>query len=183
MQKAKFLIAGIFLLAVLLANGQSQSMQWERVKVGSFSLELPTVFAQMSDDDIAAKILSYKKPVAFFSDRSKQADLSVNKSNSKFRERDTQMLLGFYKANVRTLYDSINFSTSEVQTIRKREYAVLEFDSEVKEKGKASIKKYNYVQYTIIKKEVWVFSFSCTIQSKSIWKPVAAKAMKSMKVS
>jgi len=182
MLKIKVLVFSLLFSGMLLAQGQQQKLQWERVQVGSFSLELPTVFAQMSDDDIAAKILSYKKPVAFFSDLSKQADLSVNKSNSKFREKDTQMLLSFYKANVRTLYDSINFTTSEVQTINKREYAVLEFDSEVKEKGKAPIKKYNYIQYTIINKEVWVFSFTSSIQSKMIWKPVATKAMKSMKV-
>jgi hypothetical protein len=171
----------IFLLLPWWAFGQEQ-FQYERVKVGRFSFELPTAFAQMSDDDIAAKILSYKKPLAFFSDRNKQADLSVNKSNSKFRDTDTEIMRNFYESNVKSVHDNVVFFTNEVQTINGRKYAVLEFEGEVREKGKAAIKKYYYIQYTALKKEVWVFSFSCPIKSKDVWKPVATKAMKSMKV-
>jgi len=180
MHSIKFFL--LFFLVPFLGHSQNQKFQWERVKTGNFSFELPTVFAQMSDDDIAAKILSYRKPLAFFSDQRKQADLSVNKSNSKFREKDTEILLSFYKSNIKSLYDSVQFYNAEVQNIHKRPFAVFEFYSEVTEKGKNSIKKYNYVQYAILNKEVWVFSFSCPIQSQAIWKPVAIKVMKSMKV-
>lgn len=171
----------IFLLAPLLTFGQ-EKLQYERVKAAGFSMLMPNTFAQMSDDDIAAKILSYKKPLAFFSDRNKQVDLSVNKSNSKFRDSDTDIMRLFYESNVKSVHDNVVFSTNEVQTINKRKFAVLEFEGEVQEKGKAAIKKYYYIQYTSIKKEVWVFSFSCPIKSKEIWKPVATKIMKSVKV-
>jgi hypothetical protein len=152
---------------------------------GKVSLLMPENFFEQGEAEMALRFPSNRKPVSLYSNLAKTVDLSLNVSNTVWDEKDIELLLDFYRANIKSLYVKVNFSLDEVQKIKGKKFAVFEFTCETVDQtsGRAPLRKYIYIQYTVFKGKVMVLHLDCPIGEQSIWKPVAPKIMKSVKIT
>jgi len=156
---------------------------------------MPEDFVVMSDNDIASKYPSTKKPLAVFMSSDTKADFSMNNTKAKFAGQDAKMLHEIYKATIMETYDtstvkgddpfrsdrvkkSFQFINDGVKTVNKKEYAYFEYTSEFQ-----NIKKYNYIMYAAHKKHILIFNFSCDQRAMNVYQPIANAMMNSVKVS
>lgn len=181
----------VFLMTTILAClapeiVQSQSyMQVEATK--NITLAVPSDFQPMTDDQIADKYFTNRRPVAMFTDPRNVVDLGVNESQTEWSEEDLVILKDFYKANISGLYTEVNYLREGLEEINGRSYAVFEFESIVKDEDnafsqKSEIRKYTYIQYTIVNGKSWVFNFTVPIRDKPQWQPIAGEIMNSVKI-
>lgn len=148
------------------------------------SVQVPESFQRLSDDQIADKIIASRKPMAMFSSPNGQADFSVsvgNSSKNPWEDKDLKLMADFQKANIRQLFTSVTFLTDKVIKVRGQSFADLEFISEVKEKTKPPVRKYNRIRYTIRKKNVLVFSFTCPESERPLLEGLAADMLASVR--
>ncbi len=159
------------------------------------SILMPEDFVVMSDNDIAARYPSTKKPLAVYMSADTKADFSMNNTKAKFAGQDTKMLREIYRATIIETYDtssvggddpfrndrvkkSFKFLSEGIKTVNKKEYAYFEYTSEF-----GSVKKYNYIMYAVHKKHVLIFNFSCDQRAMKTYQPIAHAMMNSVKVS
>ncbi|MFY0655073.1 MAG: hypothetical protein JXQ96_23805 [Cyclobacteriaceae bacterium] len=159
-----------------------------KVKVNeSIEMLIPSDFRPMTNDEIAERYFTIKRPMALFTDQSLTVDLGVNKSITKWQEKDLEIMKSFQKSNIYSLYDNIEMLKEGIEEINGRRYAYFEFVSTVKEEEdafvrKGSINKYTYIQYTIVNGQSLVFNFTCNSRNRQSWQPQVAKIMKSVVV-
>ena len=152
------------------------------------SIKLPVEFLPMSDDDIARKYYTYRKPLAAFTNPERLADFSFNQSATPWRQKDLILLKDFYKASILKLYTKVDFIQENIVVVNKREFAVLEFTSQISEEDKNSpnfgkiTRGYDYIQYTVEKGKVLIFHFSCPFQIRENWQATAKSIMMTAKV-
>ena len=150
---------------------------------------IPENFTQMPEDEMAQKYPSARKPVCIYTNPAHNVDISLNISNTVWGENDIEMLRDFYRSNIKQLYTKVTFSIDEIQKINKRRYVVFEFISESSEKesGKPSIRKYTYIQYTVLEGKggkagkVMVLHLDAPAGEAGIWQGIAYKLMHSVK--
>ncbi|HYG38389.1 MAG TPA: hypothetical protein VD908_07225 [Cytophagales bacterium] len=152
------------------------------------SASIPEDFTQMTDDELADKYPSSRKPVIMFISPDKQIDFGMNIASQKFPGSDLNVLKDFYKANLYTLFNDIKIITEEIKKINGKEYIVFEFTSIVKPDEKSinpmsAIRKYSYIQYTLHNDFLVIFNFSCPESMKADWQETAGEIMESIKFS
>ncbi len=175
----------VSILIITVACGFSFGDKMVKVKIGSnVSCLLPQSFYPMTDGDIVTRMPTNKKPLAAYSDESRLVDFVVTSATSRWREEDISIAKDFYKANISHLYDEVKFTKEEIATINKKQFAVFEFTTLVKGDGlsKKSIRKYAYIQYTIVNNQTMVFSFNAPYQIRDKWSATAEDIMNSLKV-
>jgi hypothetical protein len=177
----------LFLFACLVpVIGHAQSYrQVEATK--NITLAVPSDFQPMTDDQIADKYFTNRRPVAMFTDPRNIVDLGVNESQTEWSEADLLILKDFYKANISGLYTEVNYLRDGLEEINGRSYAVFEFESTVADEDNAfsqkpAIRKYTYIQYTIVNGKSWVFNFTVPLRNKEQWQPIAGEIMNSIKI-
>ncbi len=138
---------------------------------------MPKEFIPMSDDDIALKYPSTKKPLAMYISPDRVTDFGLNVSKSKFPGGDIKLLSQIYKSTILDAYNKVSFIQEGVKLVNKREYAVFEYTSEFQ-----GTRKYNYLQYTIVKNQVLIFNFSTNQSGMQQWQPIANAMMNSAKI-
>lgn len=155
----------------------------------NISAQLPKVLTPMTDDMLADKYASYRKPLAMYADQTGLVNFGVNMTNALGVEDDLPILKGMYKGSISSLYSKVEFIQDTIQTINKRKFIVFEFVSRIealpeeKETIKSRpIKQYHYIQYAIIDKRVYIFNFNCPENLKEIWQPLAKKIMQTIKI-
>jgi hypothetical protein len=148
------------------------------------TVKVPESFKKLNDDQIADKIIASRKPLAMFSSPSGTADFSVSVGNSArnpWEDKDLKLMAEFQKSNIKAIFTNVEFITDKMEKVNGQTYAIFEFISEVKEKGKPPIRKYNNVRYTIKKKNVLIFSFICSEAERPLNEPIAEEILKSVK--
>ena len=178
-------------LLILIANLTPlyQSAGLIKVQVNeSIEMLIPGDFRPMTNDEIADRYFTTKRPMALFTDPGSSIDLGVNKSVTQWNEKDLVIMKSFQKSNIYSLYDNIEMLSEGIKEVKGRQYAYFEFISTVKEDEnvfvrKGSISKYTYIQYTIIKDQSLVFNFTCPTRVHNNWKDNVIKIMSSMEVS
>ncbi len=188
-----------FLIALISLSFSMLSMDTPKLAkrkiYDGVSILMPEDFVVMSDNDIAARYPSTKKPLAVFMSSDTKADFSMNNTKAKFAGQDAKMLHEIYKATIMETYDtttvkgddpfssdrvkkSFKFISEGVKTVNKKEYAYFEYTSEFN-----NIKKYNYIMYAAHKKHVLIFNFACDQRAMNVYQPIANAMMNSVKVS
>lgn len=190
----RILLAAVLCLSLAMISADSPKLAKRKIYDG-VTILMPEDFVVMSDNDIASKYPSTKKPLAVFMSSDTKADFSMNNTKAKFAGQDAKMLHEIYRATIIETYDtssvgaddpfrsdrvkkSFKFINEGVKTVNKREYAFFEYTSEF-----GSIKKYNYIMYTPHKKHVLIFNFSCDQRMMKQYQPIANEMMSSVKVS
>lgn len=159
-----------------------------KVKIDkNMSVKLPEDFSPLPASELGSKYISYRSPIAFYSDPSKEIDFSVNYSVSNWPSSDLEIVQSFYKSNVANLFDETEFINETIEEINGRDYIVFEFISSISEtqsvlRPGATIKKYYYIQYTMMEGHVLIFSFSTPQRVIHEWQTVAREIMHSIKV-
>jgi len=152
------------------------------------SVELPSSFSQLTQEEINQRYNSPRKPLLFYSDPYKVVDFSVNMAYSLWGMDDIELLRSFYRSTLMSMYDEVEFITDEVRTINGHQFAVFEFVSRVVADDNAIIVRkdllhYTFIQYTIVEgNNTALFNFTCPKNVMDKWQPTADKIMASVKI-
>lgn len=162
-----------------------EKVNYHTIKVADLlSVKVPVEFQKLSDDQIADKIITPRKPLVMYASPNGSADFSVSAGNSArnpWQDSDLKMMAQFQKSNIRQLFTSVNFIQERIVKVNGQEFAMFEFISELKEKGKPAIRKYNHLRYTIKKKNTLIFSFVCPESERPLYDGMAEEIMGSVK--
>lgn len=178
-------IVCLFCFASVQLSGQRIS--YERQKVSDIiSIKVPTEFYTMEMQEARLKFVTAKAPLAVFSDANRSADISINYSSSVW-EGDLSVLKEFYKANLFTLYDTVNIVRDEITEIGGKRFISLEFDSSVYGaeggfRGNQSVSKHIWINYTLYDRRVLIFSVSVPKSEKSSWEDMALEVLSSVRI-
>jgi hypothetical protein len=165
-----------------------QSAKLVKTKVNdSIVLLIPEDFRPMTNDEIADRYFTTKRPMALFTGPNSLVDLGVNQSVTQWQEKDLEIMKSFQKSNIYNLYDNIEMISEGIREINGRNNAYFEFVSSVKEEEnvfvkKGAINKYTYIQYTIVNGHSLVFNFTCPATIKAKWQPTVNEIMNSIAV-
>ena len=145
---------------------------------------LPESFVEMTEDEIKQEILTYRQPIVMYKDIQSIGNLALNVSATQWSSSDMTMLKSFYKSTIMNIHSEVRFIQESVREVGGHQFAVFEFTSAVKPVrtmmvDKGDLKKYNYIQYTIVNGKVMIFSFSCPIAYRAQWKDTVRKMMDS----
>lgn len=164
--------------------------------VDGINLLLPKEFVPMSDDDIAQRYPSTKKPVSFYTSLDRTVDFGLNISKSRWSGVDIDLLHKVYKSTIVESYEKVTFIKDTVEHINGRPYSVFEFISTFDQTT-----KYQYFQFTILAQtkveaaeetgdlvpgnanHILIFNLTSPSGDQSKWQPVASKAMQSIRIN
>lgn len=149
------------------------------------SMLVPSNFRLMTDDEIASRYFSTKRPIAIYTDPSVIIDLGINRSATEWSAKDLEIMVSFQKSNIYNFYDEIEMLNQGTKVVNDRKAAFFEFVSTVKPEGQSlraqsPVKKYTYIQYMIVGEISWVFNFSCPVQLQQKWQPQIPEIMSSI---
>lgn len=142
---------------------------------------VPEGFAPLPDDGIAAKYPAARKPLAVYSSPNGRVDFSVSARPTDFQGPNYAVLLQIYKSSIQRLYSKVDFLKQEVRRVHGRDFVSFEFVSTVADTRRgdqlSSIRKYQAVQYTVLKDQLYVFTFDAPATEQAQWQPVAQAVM------
>jgi hypothetical protein len=191
---SKFLLISGFAI-ILLSSGTLPKMQNVQL-VDGVSISLPKEMVIMSDDDVATKYPSTKKPVAMYTSLDRTVDFGLNISKSRWSGFDLELLHQVYKSTIIESYDTVIFSKDTVEYINGRPFSVFEFVSTFDKTT-----KYQYFQFTLLTKtkveaqeetgdllpgnsnHIMIFNFTSPLGGKDKWQPIARASMQTVKVN
>ena len=180
---------------ILLCSASLPKMQTVKL-VDGISVQLPKDFVIMSDDDIAVKYPSTKKPVALYTSLDRTADFGLNISKSRWSGVDIDLLHKIYKSTILESYDTVTFLKDTVEYIDGRPYAVFEFISTFDKTT-----KYQYFQFTILAQtkveaqtetgdllpgnanHIVIFNITAPSNEQKKWQPIAKASMASIHIN
>ena len=178
----------VFILIFLVTLCSFQSTKFYRTKINkNISLLLSTDLIPVPPEEIASKFISYRAPLAVYTNMTTEIEFGINTSVSRWRESDIELMKSFYMSNIASLYDEAHFLRKEISLINNRQFVVFEYTSKINPEERSAISeppvsKYTYIQYTIVKGTVYVFDFSSPIDQQEMWHPVIQKIMSSIKI-
>ena len=168
-----------FLLSILLFSSASVPKLHSQKIAEGVTVSLPSDFVPMSDNDIAQRYPSTKKPLAMYTSLDRVVDFGVNDSKAKFPGSDLNILKDFYLSTILSLYNKVDFiQKGLIQPIKKRNYIVFEFTSEIDQTH-----KYTYLQYALINNRVFIFNFTCPQEYMGKWQATAKAVMQTLKLN
>ena len=180
----KFLICLFSAFALFFASPKLVKIKFSK----SISASVPENFTLMTDDELADKYPSSRKPVAMYISPDKQVDFGMNNASLKFPGSDLNVLKDFYKANLYSLFNNVKIINEEIKKINGHDFIVFEFTSEIKPDEKAitpqsAIRKYSIIQYALYNDYLLIFNFSCPASLQSEWQKTANSMMNSIKIA
>lgn len=177
----------IFLLILSSFAQKDDSPKLARKAIArSITALLPEDFRPMTEQEIARKYFSYRKPLAMLTNQDQTVDFGFNVAATTWQYEDLVLLQKFYKATLQNMYTNIVMLQDGIKEINKQNYIVFEFVSEVVPDKNNPIqqtkKTYTYLLYTIVEDEVYIFNFTSPSHLRNYWSPIADQIMKSVKL-
>lgn len=181
----------VLCLAALVMFSSFQQVPLKKQKLNDkITISLPETFRTMTDEEVVSSYTMYRKPLALFLDiQDPKVHLGVNVSASRWRNSDLPMLKEFYKATILDLYSEVDFVQDKIIESDGKSFAVFEFTSAVKPTDKeqsiietSPIRRYYYIQYTVVDGEVIIFNFNAPIRVQLYWADIASKIMSSIRI-
>lgn len=150
--------------------------------------QVPADFRPMTDDEIAQRYFTYRKPVAMFTDGRAVVSFGLNIAATTWKYEDLPILKSFYKASIMQMFTEVKMLREEIEQINGRNYAVFEFISEVRSDPKAIIKRppvvnYTYILYTVVGEKIYIINFTCPAEVRGDWQSIAHAIVKTVKFS
>lgn len=151
------------------------------------TVKMPEEFRPMTDDEIAARYFTYKKPTAMFTDENVRVSFGLNLNDTEWKYKDLEMMKSFYKSSLMRIFSSVTMLQEKMITINKYQFAVFEFISEIKsEAGDVRdlkpLRTYTYILYTIYDNKAVVINFSCPEGLQEKWQPTVREMMQTVVV-
>ena len=171
-----------FLLLFFALTAFAPQPKLTATKLGTgLTVGVPAGFAPLPDDGIAVKYPSPRKPLAVYSNPSGRVDYSVAVRPTTFESMDYAVLLKIYKSSIQRLYTKVDFLKEDIRTVNGRDFIYFEFVSTVSDAQRnsqlAPIKRYQTVQYAIVKDQLYVFTFVAPANEQAQWQPTAQAVM------
>lgn len=146
---------------------------------------IPEDFRLMTDDEVASRYFTTKRPLAIYTDESLLLHLGINQSVTNWSAEDLEIMVSFQKSNIYNLYDEIEMIGEGIKEVNDRKAAYFEFVSVVKPEAQSfrsqrAVKKYTYIQYMIVGDHSWVFNFTSPVQLQGQWQTQLADIMNSV---
>ena len=192
-----FLIVFIILLIFSAFNFAGQMPdKYKRKRIGEgVTLLIPDNFVEMSDEEIATKYFTPKRPLAIFRSPDRKAELGINSSIFEWgevgleSEINMELLKGFYKGAIaNSFYEKIKFlNEGEIINIGDRQGVLFEFIGAIPEDPNAIINKggksrYHQVLYSVYNGKVLIVNFSVIGTDYTYWQEHATKMVTSVKI-
>ncbi|SNT00557.1 hypothetical protein SAMN05421640_1977 [Ekhidna lutea] len=150
------------------------------------SYQVPESFVVMSEGDRLQKFVSAREPLAMHSSQDREVNFGVNWNPMQWIDGDEEIIYGFYKASIQSMFDQVEFLQDEVKEVNGRKFIVFEFigslTSENAFSGTKSSRTYSYIQYTAYNGQVLLFNFGCKARLMGQWQSAAREIMNSVKV-
>jgi hypothetical protein len=166
----------------------AQQSKLVKVKISeNISARLPSDFTLLPPEELQLRSVSYRMPIAFYTDPEKEVDFSVNNSASRWQEQDLELLKEIYRSNIQNLFDNVDFRNESLEMINDRSYIVFEFTGTVLPgeslfKQEQAERKYYYTQYTIKGDQIYIFTFSAPFMQTAQWTETATAIMHSIRI-
>jgi hypothetical protein len=185
MSKTHFLFVILLILPSFVQKDNSPKLVRKTI-TRTISALMPEEFRPMTDQEIARKYFSYRKPLVMLTNQDQTVDFGFNVSATTWEYKDLALLQKFYKSTIQNIYTNIAMVQEGIKEINGQNYIVFEFVSEVKSDKNSPLqqskKAYSYLLYTIVEDEVYIFNFTSPAHVRSYWSPVAEQMMKSIKL-
>lgn len=175
----------LLLLLPLIVLGV-QNPKFVRVKINDeISIKIPEELTVVPEGQVRNRSIHFRAPLALYTDTQNEVDLAFNQNPTRWREVDIGILKDFYKSNILSLYDDVEFIQEKVVDIRGKKFAVFEFISSVKGdknsiRSASALRKYTYIQYTIYNGSTLVCNLTSSIRGKQRWSGLAHEIMQSI---
>ncbi len=182
------MIKFIYLLSIVLLF-TSQQFKLVKTRISeNITARLPADFYMLPPEELQGKSISYRMPIAYYTNPDKDVDFSVNNSASKWQDQDLVLLKDIYQSNIRNLFDDVEFLKERIESISKREFIVFEFygtilPGESLFRQENPERKYYYIQYTLKDNQIYIFTFTAPMQLKERWADTATEMMQSLKIN
>lgn len=176
----------LFLVSVFQLAFSQTTKKMEILK--AISIEIPSEFNLMTDDEIAQKYPSYRKPLAVYSNPKKTVDIGVNYSINKWNNKNLSILKDMYKSTISSVFTSVDFiQEGNIKKINNRDFIVFEFVSMLSEENSlqkgASIQTYSYIAYTLYEKKIIIINFNAPALEKNNFASVFEKVLNTVTIS
>lgn len=164
--------------------------------VDGITAGMPKDFVQMSDDDVANKYPSTKKPVAMFTNLDRTVDFGLNISKSRWGGVDLTILKDIFHATIIESYDTVTFIKEDVIAVNGRPYVRYEFTSLFD-----NTEGYHYLMISVLAKtlaeaetdqeqltpgnsnHLLIFNFYCAKPYQQKYQPIAEAMMQTIRVN
>ncbi len=145
---------------------------------------VPSSFRLMSTNDRIQKFVSAREPLAMHSTEDREVDLGINWNPMRWTDKDDEIVYGFYKASIQSMFDNVEFIQDGIQEVNGKNFIVFEFISSPKSEnafsGTKSSRYYTYIQYTSYNNQVLLFNFGCKARLMNTYQSVAKDIMNSV---
>lgn len=171
--------------AALLVSLAFTSEKLMKVKLNDeVTIAVPKTFTPMTQQDMELRYESYRLPLALYTDSDRLIDFGINRSYSRWQEKDLEMMGEFYKASILELYDKVKFLSEGVKEVNKHRFVIFEFQSIVypENEFQDAVRKYTYLMYGISNGTTYVFNFTCPSSMQDEWQPTAQEMMDAIKL-
>ncbi|MEP1034806.1 hypothetical protein [Ekhidna sp.] len=176
----------LFLFGILPLVVASQDKMVKHQINDEISYEVPSTFTLMSTSDRMQKFVSAREPLAMHSTMDREVDLGINWNPMRWTSKDDEIVYGFYKASIQSMFDDVEFIQDAIKEVNGKKFIVFEFVSSLKSEnafsGPKSSRYYTYIQYTSYNKQVLLFNFGCKARLMNTYQPIAKQIMNSVKV-
>jgi hypothetical protein len=185
----------LFIFSAFNFAGQMPD-KYKRKRIGEgVTLLIPNNFTEMSDEEIASKYFTPKRPLAIFRSPDRKAEIGVNSSIFEWgevgmeSEMNMELLKGFYKGAIaNSFYEKIKFlNEGEIVNIGDRQGVLFEFIGAIPENPDAIVNKggrsrYHQVLYSVYNGKVLIVNFSVGGTDYKYWQEHATKMITSVKI-
>jgi len=150
------------------------------------SVLMPETFRKMTDDELAGKYFTYRKPVVMFTDDRGQADIGLNYSATKWSYADLDILKDFYFSTFSNMYGEIHMIDEGIRRHGNYKFAYFEFTADVRDDSKIVERRskpvYVYIMYTVQGDKILLVNYNCPKRNLRYQQPIARQMMESLKI-
>ncbi len=181
------MIRFIFFLTVFFLFSAQQSKLVKTKISENITARLPSDMYLLPPDELSLRYVSYRMPIAYYTDPMEEAEFSVNISATQWTVSDLGIVKEIYESNIMNLLDDVRMVKDTIETINERKYIVFEFfgtlmPGESLFKIESPIRKYHQMQYTIKDNKLYIFSFNVPKRLSPAWETTASAIMHSIKI-
>jgi hypothetical protein len=182
-------------LAFVFLSASGPKLKVQKL-VDGITVSMPKDYTQMSDDDVANKYPSTKKPVSMFTNLDRTVDFGLNISKSRWGGLDLKILKDVFRSTIVQSYDTVIFIQEDIVSINGRPYVRYEYNSLFD-----NTQGYHYLLISILAKTIGeaevdteklapdnanhllIFNFYCAKAFQAANQPIARAMMETIHVN
>ena len=187
------------LFAISVCKAQETPVLTKTDVNGKVSILVPATFRQLSEQDLVQQFGMVHMPEAAYASANNDVTLAISirvdsiSSTIKYKSMegkkdsvDLTIEKSFYKASLGATYEEITFLKDAIVTIDKHPFMIFEFESTLVGKtskgAEVTTKQYNYLAHGFKGKKKYIITFSCPLELKTKWQPLAQQIIDSVKI-